>query len=70
MSRIEMMNFVSDQTDAVKAEIVKFVEQMDIRFANIVREKSEIAKSNEMFKSKIRNSTDEFMKVTTAELKA
>ena len=49
---------------------MKFVEQMDIRYANIVREKSEIAKANEIFKTKIRNSTDEFMKVTTAELKS
>ena len=42
---------------------------MDGRYANIVREKEALAKANEAFKSKIRNSTDEFIKVTTKELK-
>ena len=69
MSRVEMMEYVAEQTDAVKGEIHKFVEQMDGRYANIVREKDAMAKMNEAFKSKIRNSTDEFIKVTTKDLR-
>ena len=42
---------------------------MDGRYANIVREKDAMAKMNEAFKSKIRNSTDEFIKVTTKDLR-
>ena len=42
---------------------------MDGRYSNILREKDAIHKANEAFKVKIRNSTDEFIKVTTKELR-